>query len=122
MNELSIKSGCGPHFLEAYCKIANKELEKIKENNKKAKEKITYRYVHPGTYRAFSFIEKIPKPKIEKKKDIFDVDEGQENLPEKEEFIEKKNIEYYWSCCMNTDKNSLGCQKIAQRNFKYLYN
>ena len=122
MNEISIKSGCGPHFLEAYCKIANKELEKIKENNKKAKEKITYTYVHPGTYREFSFIEKIARPKIEKKKDIFDLDEGQEKLPEKEEFIEKKTIEYYWSCCMNTDKNSPGCQKIVQRNFKYLYN
>ena len=122
MNELSLSSGCGPHFLEAYCRIANKELERIKENNKKIKENITYKYTHPGTYREFTFIEKIPKPKPEKKKDEFIFDDGIEKEPEKEEFLEKKVSEYYWSCCMNTDKNSQGCQKTADRNFKYLYN
>ena len=122
MNELSISSGCGPHFLEAYCRIANKELEKIKEKKKKIKENITYKYNHPGTYREFCFIEKIPKEKPEKKKDDLDMDDGLEKVPEIEEFIEKKVTEYYWSCCMNSDKNSPGCQKIAERNFKYLYN
>ena len=121
MNEISVSSGCGPHFLEAYCKIANQELEKIKENNKKIKENITYKHTHPGTYRAFSFTEKIPKPKPEKKKEEFDFD-NMEVKPEPEEFLEKKVTECYWSCCMNTDKNSPGCQKIAERNFKYLYN
>ena len=122
MNELSINSGCGPHFLEAYCKIANNELKKIREYNKKIKEKITYTYTHPGTYRAFTFIEKKLKPKPEKKKDEFDFDDEVEKPPEKDEYIENKVTEYYWSCCMNTDKNSPGCKKIAERNFKYLYN
>ena len=91
MNEISVSSGCGPHFLEAYCKIANQELEKIRENNKKIKENITYKYTHPGTYRAFSFIEKIPKPKPEKKKEEFDFDDNREQKPEPEEFLEKKS-------------------------------
>ena len=122
MNEISTSSGCGPHFLEAYCKIANKELEKIKENNKKIKENITYKCSHPGTYREFTFIEKIPKVKPEKKKEEYAFDENIEKVPEVEEYIEKKVTEYYWSCCMNSDKNSPGCQKIPERNFKYLYN
>ena len=122
MNEISKSSGCGPHFLEAYCKIANKELEKIKERNKKEKEKVTVKYIHPGTYRAFSFVERTIKPKPEKKKDDFDIDDGFEKKQEPDEYIEKKVKEYYWSCCMNTDKDSRGCQKIEERNFKYLYN
>ena len=122
MNEISTSSGCGPHFLEAYCRIANKELEKIKENNKKIKENITYKCSHPGTYREFTFIEKVPKVKPEKKKEEYAFDENIEKVPEVEEYIEKKVTEYYWSCCMNSDKNSPGCQKIPERNFKYLYN
>ena len=82
MNEISTSSGCGPHFLEAYCKIANKELEKIKENNKKIKENITYKCSHPGTYREFTFIEKVPKVKPEKKKEEYAFDENIEKVPE----------------------------------------
>jgi hypothetical protein len=121
MNEISTSSGCGPHFLEAYCKIANQELEKIKENNKKIKENVTYKYSHPGTYRAFNYTEKIAKPKPEKKKEEFIFDDNPEKVPATE-YIEKKVTEYCWSCCMNSDKNSPGCQKIPERNFKYLYN
>ena len=40
MNTISTNSGCGPHFLEAYCKIADKELEKMKETDKKLKKKL----------------------------------------------------------------------------------
>ena len=120
MNEISTSSGCGPHFLEAYCKIANQELEKIKENNKKIKENVTYKYSHPGTYRAFNYTEKIAKPKPEKKKEEFIFDDSPEKVPATE-YIEKKVTEYCWSCCMNSDKNSPGCQKVEERNFKYLY-
>ena len=119
MNEISVSSGCGPHFLEAYCRIANQELEKIKEHNKKIKANITYKYAHPGTFREFTFIEKKLKVKPEKKSEFdFEI----EKPPEKEAFEQKTVKECYWSCCMNTDKNSQGCQKIAERNFKYLYN
>ena len=122
MNELSVSSGCGPHFLEAYCKVANQELERIKENKKKLKDNVTIKYVHPGTYRAFTFNEKFLKPKPEKKKEDIEFDEPFEKRPEVDEYVEKRVKEYYWSCCMNTDKNSPGCQKITERNFKYLYN
>ena len=53
MNVISTNSGCGPHFLEAYCKVADKELEKMKETHKKMKEQMTIKYIHPGTYREF---------------------------------------------------------------------
>jgi len=123
MNQISTNSGCGPHFLEAYSKIADKELEKMKETNKRLKEQVTIKYIHPGTYRAFTFKEKIPKPKPVKKKEDFDINGENEQVPafERDDYIEKKITEYYWSCCMNTDQNSQGCQKIEERNFKYLY-
>ena len=123
MNKISTRSGCGPHFLEAYCKIADKELEKMKETNKKLKEQVTIKYTHPGTYRAFTFVEKVLRPKPVKKKEEFEFDGSPETVPpvEREEYIDKRITESYWSCCMNTDKNSPGCQKIEERNFKYLY-
>ena len=27
-----------------------------------------------------------------------------------------------WSCCMNSDQNSRGCQKKTIRNFRWIYN
>ena len=123
MNSISTNSGCGPHFLEAYCKIAEQELEKMKETNKKLKEHVTIKYTHPGTYRGFDFKEKILRPKPVKRKEEFEFEDETPQVPavERDEYIEKKVTEYYWSCCMNTDKNSPGCQKIEERNFKYLY-
>ena len=123
MNVISTNSGCGPHFLEAYCKVADKELEKMKETHKKMKEQMTIKYIHPGTYREFVFKEKILKPKPPKKKEEFEFDDENQPIPhiEADEFIEKKITEKYWSCCMNSDKNSPGCQKVEERNFKYLY-
>ena len=123
MNAISTSSGCGPHFLEAYCKIADKELEKMKETNQKLKEHVTFKYTHPGTYRAFVFKEKILRPKPVKKKEEFEIEEDNQQVPsfERDEYMEKNIKEFYWSCCMNNDKNSPGCQKIEERNFKYLY-
>ena len=123
MNTISTNSGCGPHFLEAYCKIADKELEKMKETNKRLKEHVTIKYTHPGTYRAFTFKEKTLRAKPVKKKEEFEFDEETPQVPavERDEFIEKNITEYFWSCCMNADKNSPGCQKVEERNFKYLY-
>ena len=123
MNSISTNSGCGPHFLEAYCKIADQELEKMKGTNKKLKEHVTIKYTHPGTYRGFDFKEKILRPKPVKRKEEFEFEDETPQVPavERDEYIEKKVTEYYWSCCMNTDKNSPGCQKIEERNFKYLY-
>ena len=56
-----------------------------------------------------------------KKNDEFGLDGEIEQAPpiEKDEYGEKKVTEYFWSCCMNSDKNSPGCQKIEERKFKY---
>ena len=116
LNEISTNSGCGPHFLEAYNNIASKELEKIKENNKKTKENVNYEYTHPGTYREFTFVARTKREKQNIKNDFDELEP-----PVEYEIVEKKTKETYWSCCMNPDKDSKGCQKIAIRKFQYLY-
>ena len=99
LNTISTNSGCGPHFLEAYCKIADKELEKMKETNKRLKEHVTIKYTHPGTYRAFTFKEKTLRAKPVKKKEEFEFDEEIPQVPavERDEYIEKNITEYFWS-------------------------
>ena len=116
LNEISTNSGCGPHFLEAYNTIASKELEKLKENNKKMKESVNYEYTHPGAYREFTFIEKTRREK-QRVKNEFDEME----MPPEYDIVKKQIKETYWSCCMNPDKDSKGCQKTAIRKFQYLY-
>ena len=110
MNEISKSSECNPHFLEAYNKIAEKEHEKMIKNNKKEKENdITYTYSHPGIYRIFHYIEKVTRIK----RDIT----GEETT----EIIPQKKEESFWSCCMNSDKNSKGCQRTVSKKFKWNY-
>lgn len=110
LNEISKSSECNPHFLEAYNKIVGKEFERMNEVNKKNQDKLTYKYTHPGVYRAFTFVENTTKIKT----DIT----GQETT----EIIPKKVTESFWSCCMNSDPNSKGCQKTVFKNFKWNYN
>ena len=110
LNEISKSSECNPHFLEAYNKIAGKEFERMNEMNKKNQDSLTYKYTHPGVYRTFTFVENTTKIKT----DIT----GQETT----EIIPKKVTESFWSCCMNSDPNSKGCQKTAFKNFKWNYN
>ena len=111
LNEISKNSDCNPHFLEAFSKVAGKELERIHSVEKKNKERITYEYTHPGIYREFAFKEKV------KKKNNNNGDE----IPLDNEYEEKKVKSKFWSCCMNSDLNSPGCQRKAIKNFKYLY-
>ena len=108
MNEISKSSECNPHFLEAYNKIAEKEYEKMVKNSKKEND-MTYTYSHPGIYRTFNYIEKVTKIK----RDIT----GEETT----EVIPQKKEESFWSCCMNSDKNSKGCQRIVSKKFKWNY-
>ena len=110
LNEISKSSECNPHFLEAYNKIIGKEFEKINEINKKVQENITYTYNHPGVFRKFTFVENTTKIRT----DIT----GQETT----EIIPKKVVESFWSCCMNSDPNSKGCQRTASKNFKWNFN
>jgi len=110
LNEISKSSDCNPHFLEAYNRVAGKEFEKMNELNKKMKENLVYKYTHPGVFRQFTFVENTTKIKT----DIT----GQQIT----EIVPKKVSESFWSCCMNSDPDSRGCQKIATKNFKWNYN
>ena len=108
MNEISKSSECNPHFLEAYNKIAEKEYEKIVKNSRKENDMI-YTYSHPGIYRTFNYVEKVTRIK----RDIT----GEETT----EIVPLKKEESFWSCCMNSDKNSKGCQRIVSKKFKWNY-
>ena len=125
MNEISKNSDCDPHFLEAYTIVAGKELERIHNVEKKNKENIKYEYSHPGTYRDFVFTEKVKKKKsVGKTNENNNTGNANDNEPKFEDFDEyedKKIKSKYWSCCMNSDPNSPGCQKKIIKNFKYLY-
>lgn len=124
MNEISKNADCDPHFLEAYTIVAGKELERIHNVEKKNKENIKYEYSHPGTYREFVFTEKVKKKKPVSKINENNNGNGSDNEPKFEDFDEyedKKVKSKFWSCCMNSDYNSPGCQKKIIKNFKYLY-
>ena len=117
LKEISKDSNCHPHFLEAYSIVAGKELEKINSQEKKNKGKIKYEYSHPGKFREFIFVEKVKKPKPENKPK-----EGSKKKKEDiDEYEEIKVKNQFWSCCMNADPNSPGCQKKLIKNFQYLY-
>ena len=110
MNEISKSSECNPHFLEAYNIIAEKEHERMIKHNKKEKEnEIIYTYSHPGIYRTFNYVEKVTKIK----RDIT----GEETT----EVVPQKRQESFWSCCMNSDKDSKGCQRTVSKRFKWNY-
>ena len=102
---ISKKSNCGKFFLPAYDKVAEKEARRIISLNKKNRLTKTFEYMHPGTYREFIFTEN----------EITNKDENIIQRPKKV----KMNL---WSCCLNTDKNSQGCQKKAIKNFRWIYN
>ena len=114
LNEISKSADCDPHFLEAYSKVAGKELQKISEKSKKNKETVTFKYTHPGTYREFSFLEKVLKPKVVRK-------DGIDPLPQEDDYVTKRVTSSFWSCCMKADKDAPGCQKTVIKNFKWLY-
>ena len=108
LNMISKSSNCGPYFLEAYNKIAEKEIKRLNFIEKQNKIKKTFEYTHPGTYREFIFTEK-------------NVDENNNNMPATT-VPQKKVSAHLWSCCMNSNKNSRGCQKKSIRNYRWIYN
>ena len=107
LNMISKSSNCGPHFLEAYNKVAEREIKRLNFAERQNKLEKTFEYTHPGTYREFIFMENNFDANI--------VNSGV-NVPQKKVTV---NL---WSCCMNNDKNSRGCQKRAIRNFRWIYN
>ena len=88
-------------FLEAYKNVTIKDIKK--EKNKNINNSIEYVYKHPGAYRQFEFN---PKNNLLNDPTIF------KSKPEKFEA---------WSCCMNTNKNSQGCQKMKINKMKWNY-
>ena len=106
LNIITKKSNCGPFFLPAYNKIAEKEIRRINSLEQKNRSTKTFEYMHPGTYREFIFTENETIYK-------------DENNPIQKQ---KKVSVNLWSCCLNSDKNSKGCQKKTIRNFRWIYN
>ena len=95
-------------FLDAYKTIAEKEVNKENALFKKELNDVEYTFVHPGKYRMFEFKENVYLGK-EHETDVH----------------EKKSTKVVrgklWSCCMNEDYNSQGCQKIAAKKFQWYY-
>jgi len=79
------------------------KLKKEKDNN------ITYTYSRPGIYRTFNYIENITRIK----RDIT----GEETI----EIISQKKSESFWSCCMNSNKDSKGYQRTVSKKSKWHY-
>ena len=52
------------------------------------------KYIHPGIYRHFNYIIKLGKDKVKEEKFMA------------------------WSCCNNTDKKAIGCQRTLVRKEK----
>ena len=107
LNKISKSSNCGPYFLEAYNKVAEKEIKRINFIGEKNKMQKTFEYSHPGTYREFTFMEN-------------DLEAKNNNM---QPFVspKKKVTVSFWSCCMNSDKNSRGCKKKSTKNFRWIY-
>ena len=107
LNMISKSSNCGPYFLEAYNKVAEKEIKRLNFVERQNKFEKTFEYTHPGTYREFVFMEN----------NVDDI-----NINPGLKVPQKKVTVNLWSCCMNSDKNSRGCQKRSIRNFRWIYN
>ena len=108
-SNISKSSHCGQYFLEAYNKIAGEEIKKMKSVEKKNREEMSITYSHPGTFREFVFDETVK------------TDEDQNNIYQGKKVPKKLTKIYLWSCCMNSDKNSRGCQKKITKNFRWIY-
>ena len=104
----SAKTPDDDHFLEAYQKVTEKEVARLNRLYRKNKDNIEYVYSHPGTFREFDFDEKV--------KSRMNTDDGVSGSPRK-----KKEKEKLWSCCLNADEHSKGCQKTIVKKFKWIY-
>ena len=94
------------NFLKAYKNIVLNDMKHQKRKLSK-NTSIEYKYEHFGKYREFIFNNKIYNNEIN--------DEDEEIF---KNFQEKF---FAWSCCMNTDKNAIGCRKIKIDKKKWNY-
>ena len=89
-------------FLQAYKNVTIKDIQKEKSKNlNNSNSSIEYIYKHPGAFRKFEFKTQTYSP---------EEPSGFKTLIEKVEA---------WSCCMNTDKNSQGCQRTKINKMKW---
>lgn len=108
------KSNDDDHFLEAYQKVAEAEVGRLNKLYRKNKDNIHYLYSHPGTYREFDFDEK-------KKKIMTSSNEPNENSQPQNVEQKGQGKTKLWSCCMNADEKSKGCQRSIVKKFKWIY-
>ena len=94
-------------FLDAYKDIAEKEVNKENIRYKKEQEDMVFTYFHPGTYRMFEF-----------KENVYERKEQDSDYEEKKTKTVKINL---WSCCMNEEYLSRGCQKVGTKKYKWHY-
>ena len=94
------------NFLKAYKNIVLNDMKHQKRKLSKDTS-IEYKYEHFGKYREFIFNNKIYNNEIN--------DEDEEIF---KNFQEKF---FAWSCCMNTNKNAIGCRKIKIDKKKWNY-
>ena len=94
------------NFLKAYKNIVLNDMKHQKRKLSK-NTSIEYKYEHFGKYREFIFNNKIYNNEIN--------DEDEEIF---KNFQEKF---FAWSCCMNTNKNAIGCRKIKIDKKKWNY-
>ena len=119
LSMISKSSNCGPFFLEAYNKVAEKEIKRLINLEKKNNFEKTFEYSHPGTYREFTFFEN--NYSSEKNTSNTNNNNGP-SLPSVKNVQQKKVKVFLWSCCMNNDKNSRECKKKSLRNYRWIYN
>ena len=95
-----------PHFLDAYKKVSEDEIMRLNKLYRKNKGMIEFEYSHPGTFREFEYEDVVSN---------VDPESGKVKT-------EKKKVKHFlWSCCMNNDKDSKGCQRKIVKKFKWLY-
>lgn len=99
-------------FLEAYKDITQQEVDRKSASYKKERSDKTYKYNHPGIYRLFEYNENV---------DVHNENTNDNN--KEDENKHKHNARYkFWSCCMNEDYLSRGCQKIGTTKNKSYQN
>jgi hypothetical protein len=95
-------------FLDAYKTITEKEVNRENALFKKELNDVEYTFVHPGKYRMFEFKENVYL--------------GKEHETDVHERKSTKVVRgKLWSCCMNEDYNSQGCQKVVSKKFQWYY-
>ena len=81
--------------------MSEDEIMRLNKLYRKNKGMIEFEYSHPGTFREFEYEDVVSN---------VDPESGKVKT-------EKKKVKHFlWSCCMNNDKDSKGCQRKIVKN------